>query len=308
MAVIIIQAFSVFFLLFFLPETSFLRSSSPTTPITSAPISTMTSNPSPSSLFRTYVSSLRFIPYTQPFKAHTALRPLRAFTTPSTLLTFLLTGPTIASAFGLASSLSLLFAVMPTLLFPSYLGFLFILPAILSICAFIPAAFLASRPSQKASSPINPRVVVLGIILGIAGILSFALYTTSKLTPPNSRATGFVSGGSQLSLRVVSLLLGILVAGAAVLGVVARADLHAEVEDGVQVQNAWRVCQDLLSGIFIMAVPGWVQGGRGMVAGLKEFAIVVAVLQIVGLVGVVGWERGGLEGRRWRKRERLLEV
>lgn len=106
----------------------------------------------------------------------------------------------------------------------------------------------------------------------------------------------------------MSLLLGILVAGAAVLGVVARADLHAEVEDGVQVQNAWRVCQDLLSGIFIMAVPGWVQGGRGMVAGLKEFAIVVAVLQIVGLVGVVGWERGGLEGRRWRKRERVLEV
>jgi len=123
--------------------------------------------------------------------------------------------------------------------------------------------------------------------------------------------------GQDLSLKVVSLLFGLLVSGAVVVnfgGVMHlkyATALGSSVESDV-VEGAHRVLQDILTGIFIVGMPVWVDGAQGMLAGLKDTIIALGVVQIVvgSSVAALMWAKGDavvkLDGRVLGRRAREM--
>jgi hypothetical protein len=305
----IIQAFAVFFMIVFVPETTFDRSKTsaqePSPVSTFGPTMITTVSALPTSPFKTYLKSLRPLKYTAPFSVQTALQPIRALSAPSALLAFLLTGPLVASAYGVANSLSLLFAAMPTFLFPSRLGYIFILPLVFSLIAYILTSYtsyLRYKPPHhlsRSSKSDHLTAAIPGLLLGIAGLLSFGLYVEGELTPKTvDELTVFSldTTGMNLSLKTVSLLFGILVAGGTLMSFAASAHLasssiatsssnsnHGE----TLLQPSHAVFENMLIGIFVIGFPSWVQGAEGMMEGIKNTVIAIAVLQIV-LASTVG--------------------
>jgi hypothetical protein len=306
----IIQAVSVFFLIFFLPETTFNPSDS------SSPTS------SPSSL-RNYLVSLKPISHIQRGGIREGLRTIRALAAPSTILTFLLTGPVIASAYGVANSMSLIFAAMPTFLFPSHLGFLFTGPLLLSLLGFSLTAFFSRKHSP--SNITNPTSSLFGmgsgIVVGVTGLLAFGLYTNMELTPEILDETNTVfaltTPGAGLSLDVVSLLFGLLIAGSSILSSSAPAASSSH-NAGNDLQRAQKVYENLLIGVFVTAMPTWIASGMqagmgGMMTGLKSTVIALGVLSLVvgSTVGaglwVVGERVGNVDARVLGGRDEMRE-
>ncbi|TVY12696.1 putative MFS-type transporter protein, partial [Lachnellula arida] len=317
MAINIIQAFSVVLLIFATPETTFSRSTSTSTSQSS--ITTMISAPS-AGKFKSYLSTLRFpIPSTSSTSKSETARPLRALAAPTTLLTFLLTGPPTATALALASTLSLLFSSMPTFLFPARIGYLFIAPAILSLVLYTASSFLISpRTSRSKPATAHPFLIAIpALILSFAGAVAFGLYTYNQLMATTrakgGEATLYVQG-QDLSLQIVSVLFGLLVSGAVLVNAAgvsilshtltstssssssSTEETHHQAQDSASsaLQSAHALHQDLLSGLFIIAMPLWVKSGADMLAGLKDAAIALAVLQVVlgSSVAALLWVQG----------------
>jgi hypothetical protein len=296
----LIQAVSVFFLIFFLPETTLSPSDS------SSPTS------SPSSL-RNYLVSLKPISYIQRGGIREGLRTIRALVAPSTILTFLLTAPVIASAYGVANSMSLIFAAMPTFLFPSHLGFLFTGPLLLSLLGFSLTAFFSRKPSPSNMTPTSSLLGMgSGIVVGVTGLLAFGLYTNMELTPEILDETNTVfaltTPGADLSLDVVSLLFGLLIAGSSILSSSSSPPESSSHNAGNDLQRALKVYENLLIGVFVTAMPTWIASGMqagigGMMAGLKSTVIALGVLSLVvgSTVGaglwVVGERVGNVDAR-----------
>lgn len=294
MVLTIIQAFSILFILIFVPETSFSPSSTSTT----------TSEPSVSP-FRSYVKSLHPILYRAPFSAQCAMKPIRVLGAPTTILTFLITFPLIAAAYAVANSLALLFAAMPTFLFPSRLGFIFILPFVFSLFTFSlvsVTAYVRSRPPRHITSPNNLVAIIPGAILGVSGLLAFGLYTSNELTPKTISEGDIVftldATGIHLSLKVVSALFGMLVASTTVLSYSASTYLSPSAAENSHMESGYRVWLDVFTGIFIIAMPSWIQmhgsGGASTMNGLKDTSIALAVTQLVvaSTAGAVLWVKG----------------
>jgi hypothetical protein len=297
----IIQAFAVLFMVLFVPETSFDRSSiaesndasvfGPTT------ITTVSATSSPP--LKSYFKYLQPLKSTAPFSREATLKSIRALSAPSVLFSFLLTGPLVASAYGIANSLSLLFAAMPTFLFPEAIGYLFISPLIFALVAYITSSistYLRYRPPHhlsRASTSSHLTAIVPGLLFGVVGLLGFGLYVQEQLSPEvvdDSTVFSLNATGRDLSLRVVSLLFGILVAGCTLISFAASAHLESSSipihsgnfnygEDLFQPAHA--VLQNLLIGIFVVGFPTWIVGTEGAWQGLKDTVIAISVLQIV---------------------------
>lgn len=333
-----IQAFSVFFLILFVPETSFSRSSS------SGQFANTTTISEPShSPFRSYIKSLRLVSYHTLFSVRNAMQPIRVLGIPTTVLTFLITFPLIATSYAVANSLSLLFAAMPIFLFPSRIGFIFILPFVFSLFTFslvLVAVYFRSRPPHHLSTTSNLAAIIPGVILGVSGLLAFGLYTSGELSPKtiDKGDTVFAldTTGNNLSLKVVSALFGMLVASAIVLSSSASSHLSANISEDNGMENGYRVWLDIFTGIFIISMPGWIQmhgSEANMVNGLKTTSIALAVTQLVvastagavlwvngdqirrlddRIMGVSGRGQGGVEGsldlKRWDSKRSFFEV
>ncbi|KAG0649222.1 putative MFS-type transporter [Hyphodiscus hymeniophilus] len=315
MVLSIIQAFVVFFTVLLIPETSFDRSQtisagpSPTSGISAFGTTTITTiSANQSSPLKIYLKSLHPLRYTARFSLNSTLQPIRALGAPSALLTFLLTGLMIASAYGVANSLSEIFAAMPTFLFPERLGYIFILPLIFSVIVYALTSYISYQRSKpphhlsRSSTPDNLIVVVpafLSLLIGIAGLLSFGLYVEGELTPKvvdDGTVFALDVTGLNLSLTTVSALFGMLVTGSTLIHLASSAYLssssfptpsgnsnHGE----TLLQPSRAVLENILVGIFIVAFPSWVKGSEGSMEGLKDTAIAIAVLQIV-LASTVG--------------------
>ena len=312
MVVNVIQAFAVLFMIVFVPETSFDRSKvssegpSPVSGIsTFGPTTITTVSANPTSSFKTYLKSLHPLKYRARFSLKSALQPVRALSAPSALLTFLLTGPMVASAYGVANSLSQLFAEMPTFLFPERLGYIFILPFVFSVVSYVLTSYISYlhyKPPHhltRSSKSDHLTAAIPGLLLGVAGLLSFGIYIETQLSP-QTIDTGTVFSldvtGLDLSLKIVSLLFGILVAGSTLLNFAASAHLASSsvstsagnANHGETIlQPAHAVLENVLIGIFVIGFPSWVQGTEGNMEGLKNTVIAISVLQIV-LASTVG--------------------
>jgi hypothetical protein len=335
MIVNIIQAFSVLFLILVTPETTFDRSSTPLAP----PPST-----NDMSFFKIDSSTLRLVtPHsTQPFTLNVAMRPVRALIAPSTILTALFTAPLLGTAFGIANTVSLLFSAIPTFLFPSHMGFLFILPALFasitySVTTYI--SYLRSKPPNHLSESRELCTSVIGLLLGVTGLLSFGLYTTANLLPQTVNANQtftLVITGADLNLNTVSALFGLLVAGALVLHYSGLSHLSSTSTPAspltTELENASKVWTEILVGIWIVGVPMWVTGNDEMLVGLKETSIALSSVSVVvaSTVGAAMWAKGreinrvdskvlkipveetgssaGLPMQRWKTDESFLEA
>ena len=306
----IIQAFAVFFTILFVPETSYSRAKAlpvdsslmsafgPTTTIT-APSATSTTP------FKAYLKSLHPVKYTASFSLQTALQPVRAISAPSAILVFLLTGPLVASAYGVANSISLLFSAMPTFLFPSSLGYIFILPLVFSVVAYTITASISSlryKPPHhfsRTSKSGHLTAAIPGIILGVAGLLSFGFYVEGELSPKtvdDGTAFPLDTTGINLSLNSLSLLFGMVVAAGTLMSFAASAHLTSSSVDTSSgksnhgealLQPSHGVLENMLIGVFVIGFPSWVQGTEGMMDGIKDTVVAIVVLQIV-LASTVG--------------------
>ena len=303
MVVNVIQALAILFMVVFVPETSFDRSKSfPEAPSPIATFGTTTItivSATPSSPLKTYLKSLHPLRYTKRFCLQTALQPVRALSAPSALLSFLLTGPMVASAYGVANSLSLLFAAMPTFLFPSRLGYIFILPLAFSLIVYTLTSYISYlryKPPHhlcRSSKSDHLTAAVPGFLLGVAGLLSFGLYVEGELSPKivdNVTVFSLDTTGMNLSLKTVSLLFGMLVAGSTLISFAASAHLASSsvpTSSGNSkhgenlLQPAHAVHENILIGIFVIGFPSWIQGTEGAMEGIKDTVIAIAVLQIV---------------------------
>jgi hypothetical protein len=245
-----------------------------------------------------------------------ALLVVRALATPSGVLATLLTAPLLATAFGLAHSLSFLFSAMPTFLFPERLGYLFILPLVFSIILYTTTSYISHIKTRNSSSKGNGGGVgmtVPGMIVGIAGLLAFGFYTAGNLIPQvadDGKGSVFAlitDLGQDLSLKVVSLLFGLLVSGAVVTSFagdthLTRSPASAESSGGDGLDAAGKRLRDFVIGIFVIAFPLWIRGDKQgeMLAGLEGTAVALSVVVLV-----LGTSVGAL---LWAKGERIAEM
>lgn len=151
------------------------------------------------------------------------------------------------------------------------------------------------------------------MIIGIAGLLSFGLYTSMAFNSKDQTNAlsfegifardGKTSFG--LNLPTVSLLLALLVTGVGIVGTALRLYLGstscqtsqaiAEVRDKelTDIERASRAWIDILSGVLIIAIPAFAssQQGAGAMAWLKDVVITMAVIQILAclIAGFVTW-------------------
>ncbi|CZT09627.1 uncharacterized protein RAG0_14322 [Rhynchosporium agropyri] len=301
MIINVIQAISILLLIFATPETTFDRASSQQPTVDIAP---------DKSAMKLYVETLNLSNKhsVQKFAMNEALRPLRALAAPSSILTTLLTAPILASAFGIASSLSLLFAPMPTFLFPARIGYLFILPLVFSLLAYalgsLATRLLTKPPRHLSDSGIKTLTVAgPGLLIGLAGLLAFGLYTSADLMPEiEDDGTIFALNivGLEISLKTVSSLLGLLVCGAIILQYSGSTYLSKFApSNGVgssELAGAHHVLQELVIGIWIIGMPTWISGDGAMyiAPGLNNTSIALGVLSIAfgSSAGAVLWVKG----------------
>jgi hypothetical protein len=145
-------------------------------------------------------------------------------------------------------------------------------------------------------------------------LLAFGLYTTAHIQfQANASGALFAphSTESRLNKSILSLLFGLLAAGAAVFGVVMQIYLspttsrHAEERTGVEckgkggevdIQRACQVFVNILCGISIIVIPAYAQSQQETrtIAWLNHVVIGVIILQVVACVAVVviSWVMG----------------
>lgn len=253
------------------------------------------------------------------------LQPLRAVASPTSILVSLATFIPSSTLWGLAASLSLLFAPMPFMMSPAKVGLLLASPlafSMLSAAALaVPNAWFdllgwTQREPGRGNSLIfsqktNIGLIAAGSVLVFAGSLGFGLYAAGCMTSPGS---SYVDGGesmattttmfaldyvgSRLSFPVLSLLLGLIAAGSVTLDATAAplARLSSSFTSNT-LAKARRAEADmavaalatraLLTGAFVLAVPNAVWFWEG----LRTASVGLAVAQIfaAGAAGALWW-------------------
>lgn len=340
MIINIIQAFSIVLLIFGTPETGYKRTSGRSNVgghFRSGTVTTISVGTSPG--FKSYLSSLHPMSpkTTSKFQLSQALYPLRALCAPSTILTFFLTAPLVSTAFGTAHLLSMLFAPTPVMALPTQLGLMFAGPLVGGLVFYTTASvifYMLSRRGSRPSSFRNLGVAIPGVILGFTGVLAFGFYVDGTLRPAEGTTNSIFAlypQGQDFSKKIASVVFGLVVSGAVILnyaGVMHIKSTASSVKEADALEGGHRALQDLLTGIFIIGMPLWVQGNRGVVfPGLKDTSIALAVVQIViaSTVAAMLWAKGEairrLDGRvlgrqsseggmvmqRWKTTDSFLE-
>ncbi|TAQ84964.1 hypothetical protein B7494_g6718 [Chlorociboria aeruginascens] len=315
----IVQSLSILLLIFCTPECTF--SAPPSSPepkiLESSSINTrITTSPTPPSVTKSYLKMLHPMPFFAKPESKELMIPLKTLIIPSTLLTTAITALLPASALAVSNSLSLLFASMPIFLFPSRIGYLFILPLSLGLVTYVLSAVLTTRTRDFRTLQHPLKLLCLavpGVLLGVAGLLAFGLYVLWNLKPRDSAQITMFNmdiTGQDLSLRVVSLLLGILVAGVVLMhfSTVASSSLSFSSHMGIAAAGMERAVgfhQSVLTGLLILVFPPAVQTIAMRFSGLRTLVVVLVVLQfVVGSTALaILWVLG--EGVR-RRDERVL--
>jgi hypothetical protein len=303
MIINIIQAVSILLLILGLPETSFDRSAENFALPFGVTTTTSVTGP-PKTGMKAYFSTLKFRNEhsTRPFSISRFLHPLKALYTPSVLLASALTAPFLAAALGSAHTISLLFSAMPTFLFPARIGYIFILPAAFSLLFYSiasTASYLRCKPPRHLSTSIQNTelgVAGIGLLCSLLGLLAWGLYTVSELEAGEYSDNGVVFSldvsGLDLSLRKVSLLLGVLVGGATVLSQAGNKYLSAsgagggtggaEKVDAGEMVKAHRVLEEVVVGVWICGMSAWIESdGTGLMGGLRNVSVVGATVGVV---------------------------
>jgi hypothetical protein len=299
MVINIVEAFSIILLIFATPETNFDRSS----------LSAASTTPPSGLPMKLYLSTLRLkTPHsTRKFNLRQALQPLQAIYAPSAIMTTFLTAPLLATAFGIAQSVSLLFSAMPTFLFPSHLGYVFILPlafTLLLSTLFTYISYLRSKPPNHLSHLREVSLATPALVIGVVGLIGLGLYVADALMviseAESADGTVFTVSvtGAELSLKTVSALFGLLVAGAVVLESSGSKHIlsSSPLSYGGDIDAAKNMLTEVFVGIWVIAMPLWIKGNdtMGMIMGLRATAVALGVVCIIvgSSAGALMWTRG----------------
>ncbi|KAA8564229.1 hypothetical protein EYC84_011175 [Monilinia fructicola] len=330
----IAQAISIFLLIIVFPETAFNRSTHPTP---STPIPTTRS-------FKTWLKTLHTMPYLGNPSKEELLKPLKGLTSPIAILVFVLSSLPSAAAYAFASSLSGFLSASPLFIFPSQVGYIFLGPFLLSIISY---GLLSIISPGKPITPTSPgkklgksttsalRIAIPGLILFATGTISFSEYVSTTVISQTigvSSKSVFVTShlDMYMSLRVIGLVFGVMVAGVAVLNFSAQRylSLHEGLTESKRggkggLERAHNVLKTLFTGIVVIAMPSWIEGGMGKemggVMGLKNTGLGFGVFGFVGGVGVVvglwmlgdkivGWEMGGNKNGKEVQEEYVYKI
>ncbi|KAH8681054.1 major facilitator superfamily domain-containing protein [Xylariales sp. PMI_506] len=240
------------------------------------------------------------------------LQAPRAVIAPTTLLIWLASFLPYVSFWGLISSLSLLFSVMPFTLSPASVGALLSGPVLMATAPVVglgmPLFLGRFVPSTHLAT------LALGSVASFIGILGFGLYIEGCMTMPTTNSAELNTVwtinyiGANLSFPIISLLLGFIALGLAVLEGTVRPVIQrsakfnsANVAIGLRIttdMHAGVTClRSFVAGVFILGLPNAVY----MWSGLKSAAIGLGVTQILlaAAVGAVWW--------RWEEHIRRLD-
>lgn len=314
----VFQIVAIPLLVFGAPETAFERSfssSAAPTPGSAPPSASEAPKPLRKPTVedaKAYLRTMRPVSFAGATDLRTLLQAPRAFVAPTTVLLVVVTLLPYCTLWGLAESLSLLFFPMPWMLSEGNLGALMTVPFALAITALVATAVWRRRASDYTPYCIACTLAA-GTVLAASGILAFGLKTHDVMNevsaePSNVFATDGV--GTHLSFPLLSLLLGLLAAGAATLDTAIRPVIWrstqftssnmnvclrnvADMDAGV---TCWR---NMFAGVFVMTVPDAII----MWAGLKATVLGLGISQIlVGVAGCALWwfydeHVRGLDGR-----------
>ncbi|ETS83502.1 hypothetical protein PFICI_05378 [Pestalotiopsis fici W106-1] len=232
------------------------------------------------------------------------LRAPRAMMTPTILLLFSVTLLPYAALWGFASSLSLLFSVMPFMLSTTNIGTLLTGPFIFATAIMITLAL--PLYTARFTSTILSTTLAVGAIVASVGTFGFGLYIEGSMVMAangtrNSLGTmwSLDAVGANISFPVVSFLLGLLAAGSLTLDATIRPMIQRSISfTSVNLSNAMRSTIDmhagltclrnLVAGAFIIGLPNAVWAWDG----LRSAALGIGIAQffVAGAVGCVWWQ------------------
>ncbi len=248
---------------------------------------------------RQYVGKMKPYSYDGPLVDLTILlQAPRALIAPTTGLLFLVSFLPYCTLWGLATSLSLLFAPLPFNLSTSSIGAIMAVPWLLSpatVAAFALVPFWHKNFVPK----FNLAAIAAGTALVFIGLLAFGLYVNSCMTVPAGSSTFAVGGvGSKLSFPAASFVLGLLAAGVYVLDATVRplvrrsaqftsSNMAIALRNTADMNAGVVIWRTLFAGVFVLALPNTVWFWEG----LKSASVGIAVAQVftAGAIGVVWW-------------------
>ncbi|KAI1843881.1 hypothetical protein JX265_003777 [Neoarthrinium moseri] len=238
------------------------------------------------------------------------LQAPRAVIAPTTMLLCLVSLLPYATLWGYASSLSLLFSVMPFMLSTSNMGALLAGPFLLA--SAVAVALSMSAFAKRFTPTVHVATLAAATTVASIGTLGFGLYIQGCMTMPTSGAEGtmwelnFI--GAKLSFPVVSFLLGLLAAGSAAFDATVSpmiqrsttftsANLSICLRNTAHMNAGFTSLRNFVAGAFILAIPNAVW----MWDGLKSAAIGLGMAQIfvAAAVTYVWW--------RWEENVRRLD-
>ncbi|KAI1109532.1 hypothetical protein F5Y14DRAFT_455881, partial [Nemania sp. NC0429] len=240
-----------------------------------------------------YLRGVKFMSYKAMIVDRTLLMQApRAAAAPSVLLLFTVTLLPHVTLWGLVSSLSLLFTPRPFRLAESSIGLLLFAPFVLGTAAVFGLPFLLlSR--RNFSRTIHLVTLATGSAFASIGLLSFGLYIVDSARKPGPGDSVmiwdlvFTRRGGGLSFPVISLLLGLLALGSAVLDTTIQpviqqstaftsANMNMALRNIADMQAGLTCLRTLVAGAFVLGLPAVVSTWDG----LRVSAIGMGVVQI----------------------------
>ncbi|KAK0391320.1 hypothetical protein NLU13_0821 [Sarocladium strictum] len=223
-----------------------------------------------------------------------ALEAPRAMIAPTTWLVFLLSVIPYGTLWSLAGTIGLLVTPMPLMLGPATIGTLMVGPWLIATIVVAVFCFLR-RYNEGFTQRVNIITLAAGTTVVVIGVATFGMTIYNAMTRGIDGTSWLVNpdAGSELSLPVLSFLVGLLAAGVYITDATTRpliarsasftsssmpvaqrtvGDMHAGVV----------VLRNLTAGIFILALPNAVSsfaGLRATVIGLScaQVAVVLCI-------------------------------
>lgn len=246
-----------------------------------------------------YLSKMKPWSYKAPFvDSSLILQAPRAMIAPTTLLVLTVGLLPHAALWGLASSLSLLFSVMPFMLPTAQIGTLLTGPFILASAVGI--ALATPFFTKRFTPTVHLSTISAASVVASIGLFAFGVYIQDCMSAPPSNPADAPSSiwdldflGSNLSFPVVSFLLGLLAAGSLALDATARpmiqrssaftsANLVVGVRNTADMSAGLTCLRNMITGAFILGIPNAVW----MWDGLKSASVGLGLVQIFVAAGI----------------------
>jgi hypothetical protein len=293
------MAVGVWLILFGAPETSFDRGTS----FVNDDLKSLSCQSWPYTAFsqeaaKAYLAMMKPWSYRAP-EINSALlfQAPRAAIAPTTLLLFAVTFLPYATLWCFASSLSMLFSVMPFMLSTASIGVLLLGPFLLGSAVAIAVSLPEYR--NRFCPVLHRSTLATATVFATVGILGFGLYVEGSMVQAmDYGARLWELNGTSLNFPAASFLLGLLAAGllayeGTVRPMIARSTSFTSANLAVSLRNtvdmsASLVClRNFVAGVFIIGIPDavWMWDGlRSTTLGLGLSQIIVAAG-----VGVIWW-------------------